>query len=326
MSWRYRYEGYYPYVSVSQRQAKAQTQVKKLLKKGLTPQPIELAGRKIASSFWGKAWCQNLESYMDYENRLPRGRSYVRNGLVLHLEIKPGQIQALVSGTSLYQVNIQISSLPAAKWKALCKKCAGEIGSLIELLSGKLSNQVMSVMTQKDTGLFPAPSEISLDCTCPDWATLCKHVAAVLYGVGARLDSQPELLFVLRNVDQNELISQAVGTDITASDAAATATTLADADVSDVFGIDLAMDQAPPSQPAPTKPPRKTASKKPAVQKTAVKKTAPKKTEKKKVAKMKVSPPQTVQPQPVPAKKGPAPATQKAKPRGWPRGSKNKKS
>lgn len=258
-----RYYGFAPYVPVAVQRQRAEKQLKKMLKKGAELQPVELEGRTIARTFWGKAWCDNLESYMDYENRLPRGRRYVRNGSVLHLEVSPGLIAAKVAGTSLYTVAIRIQPVPREKWQALCKECAGQIGSLLELLSGKMSNEVMRVMTQRETGLFPSPREIQLDCSCPDWADMCKHVAAVLYGVGARLDSQPELLFALRGADHNELITEAVAADVTAGDAPVSPEDTVDAgDLADVFGIELVTGDVPePVAPAAPKAKKKAAAK-----------------------------------------------------------------
>ena len=190
--------GFRPYVSVAERRRQAQREMEKKRKKGLVVLPIVIDGRLIAKTFWGKAWCENLESYSDFENRLPRGRTYVRNGSVVHLEIQPGKISALVSGSELYSVEITISSLPKPHWKRIKTQCAGKIGSLVELLQGRLSTSVMEVVTQRGEGLFPKPAEIKMKCSCPDWAGMCKHVAAVMYGIGARLDNQPELLFLLR--------------------------------------------------------------------------------------------------------------------------------
>ena len=166
-------------------------ELEKRRKKGLPVSPIVIDGRTIARTFWGKAWCDNLESYSDYENRLPRGRTYVRNGSVVHLEIKPGKITAIVSGSELYEVEITISPCPTRTWKRVKSECAGQIGSLVELLQGKLSKSVMDVVTRHNDGLFPKPAEIEMKCSCPDWAGMCKHVAAVMYGVGARLDESP---------------------------------------------------------------------------------------------------------------------------------------
>ncbi len=207
MGWYYDYK---PYVSVAERRQQAQREMEKRRKKGHAVSPIVIDGRTIARTFWGKAWCDNLESYSDYANRLPRGRTYVRNGSVVHLEIKPGKITALVSGSELYTVEINISALPEAHWKCVKDRCAGQIGSLVELLQGKLSKSVMEVVTQRGGGLFPKPAEIEMECSCPDWAGMCKHVAAVMYGIGARLDQKPELLFLLRKVDHLELIEGAV--------------------------------------------------------------------------------------------------------------------
>ena len=161
-------------------------------------------GAPLPRTFWGKAWCENLESYRDYENRLPRGRTYVRNGSVVDLQIAPLEVTAMVSGSELYTVKISIKAMPKAQWQSLCRDCAGGIDSLVELLQGRFSKGVMERLCRQDNGLFPKPSEIRFSCSCPDSASMCKHVAAVLYGVGSRLDEQPELLFRLRAVDHSE--------------------------------------------------------------------------------------------------------------------------
>ena len=208
MSWQY---GFRPYVSVAHRRRQAAQEMEKRRKKGLDVSPIAIKGRLIARTFWGQAWCDNLESYSDFANRLPRGRTYVRNGSVVHLQIHRGKISAFVSGSELYSVEITISSLKQPHWKKIKTRCSGQIGSLVELLQGRLSRSVMDVVTERGEGLFPKPGEIKMRCSCPDWAGMCKHVAAVMYGVGARLDDRPELLFLLREVDHLELIQGAVG-------------------------------------------------------------------------------------------------------------------
>ena len=224
-----------PYVPVAEQRARARREMAKLKKKGKHVQPIEIAGRTIARSFWGKGWCDHLESFADFANRLPRGRRYARNGSVCHLEIRPGRVEAIVSGSELYDVTLEITQLEAAVWKSIKAKCAGQIGSMLELLQGKLSREVMGVVTERDHGLFPKPHEIALACSCPDWATMCKHVAAALYGVGHRLDHQPDLLFLLRDVDAAELIA----TEIALPGREAASDVLADEALSDIFGIDL---------------------------------------------------------------------------------------
>jgi uncharacterized Zn finger protein len=238
MSWGY--YGFRPYVPVAERRARAARELSKLTKKtGVTALPVVLDGRKIASTFWGKAWCDNLEAYSDFANRLPRGRTYVRNGSVVDLQLSAGKVSARVCGSSLYQIEIKIKPLAPKVWKSIQSECAGKIDSLIELLQGKLSSAVMQVVTRQNGGLFPAPREIELDCSCPDWADLCKHVAASLYGVGARLDSHPELLFALRGVDPADLISKVSAAEAVRQTATNGAPVMSDAEVADVFGIEL---------------------------------------------------------------------------------------
>ncbi len=239
--------GYKPYVPVAKRRAQAAKEVARRLKKGLAVSPVQIEGRTIAASFWGKAWCANLESYSDFANRLPRGRTYVRNGSVVHLTIDKGRIEALVSGSELYTIKIEITALAKADWQALKQKSAGQIGSLVELLKGKLSKGVMELVTDPDRGLFPKPKEIKMRCSCPDGASMCKHIAATMYGVGNRLDSSPELLFVLRGVDHLELIEQAIPTAPLKSKKTSSAPTLATDDLGAIFGIEI--DDAP--APAP---------------------------------------------------------------------------
>jgi len=233
-----------PYVPVAERRAKAQAQLGKLRKKGEAVEPIRVTGNRIAHTFWGKAWCDNLLRYSDFSNRMPRGRSYVRNGHVLDLRIAAGKVSARVAGTRLYSIEIGIKKVDPKRWRAICRDCSGGIGSLVSLLQGRLSPEVMEVITRSGTGLFPEPAEIELSCSCPDWAVMCKHVAAALYGVGARLDERPELLFTLRGVDHLELIGGAVAAPLPA--ATPTERVLQGADLSGLFGIEV--DDAPASK------------------------------------------------------------------------------
>lgn len=241
MAW-YGDNGYFrPYVPVAAKRALGARALATLLKKSKrTPEPVVLTSgrRQVATTFWGKAWCENLERYADFANRLPRGRTYVRNGSVLDLAIGKGKIVAYVAGSELYTVTIGITPLAKTRWRRVVHRCTGRIGSLIGLLRGELSPDVLNVLCDRKEGLFPEPREISLECSCPDWAEVCKHVAAVLYGVGSRLDQKPELFFVLRQVDQGELIGSA-----TAGRASrgrtGTAKRLAAGKLADVFGIDI---------------------------------------------------------------------------------------
>jgi uncharacterized Zn finger protein len=233
----YGYGAWPRYVPVAERRAKAQRQLEKQRKKGETLEPCILQGRTIARTFWGQAWCRHLESHSDFENRLPRGRSYLRNGSVCDLKIEPGRVKARVAGSELYTVEIGITKLPGPRWTAIRKACAGGIASAVELLQGRLSNSVMAIITHRTEGLFPKPAEITMSCSCPDFATMCKHVAATLYGVGTRLDDRPELLFVLRGVDHLTLIGEAVQVGTLAVKKAGTA--FGDAELSEVFGVDI---------------------------------------------------------------------------------------
>jgi uncharacterized Zn finger protein len=202
------YGGFPRYVPVAERRAKALLQARKLAKRGRVLEPVIVQGRQITSSFWGKEWCNNLESYMDFQNRLPRGRTYVRSGAVVDLRVGAGQIDALVAGSSLYEVSVRIDKLAPKRWGAVIKRCAGRIDSVIGLLQGRLPETVLETLVDRRAGLFPRPQEIDFTCSCPDFAFLCKHIAAVLYGVGARLDKKPELFFTLRSVALEELVAK----------------------------------------------------------------------------------------------------------------------
>ena len=237
MGW-YSYDHWPPRVTVAQRRRQAAQKIAKMKKAGREISPVEIAGRKIAATFWGDAWCRNLESYSDYSNRLPRGRTYVRNGSVIDLQIQAGRVRSLVSGSDIYKVEIKIKPLAKRRWTGIKGRCAGQIDSLVELLQGSMSKGVMEIVTRKGKGLFPAPREISLSCSCPDWAIMCKHVAATLYGVGARLDHDPELLFTLRGADPAEMVEAAIAQPPPGGKSRRGRRLVSD-ELSSVFGIDI---------------------------------------------------------------------------------------
>ncbi len=269
------YGGWAPYVPVAERRAQARRLAKSLAKKGQELTPVEVEGRKITRTFWGDAWCRNLERYSDFANRLPRGRTYVRNGSVIHLGIAKGKINALVSGSDVYEVEIDITRTAKKEWKSLCRDCTGQIDSVVDLLRGQLSEGVMERICRPKTGLFPAPRQIRLSCSCPDWADMCKHVAAVLYGVGCRLDAEPELLFRLRGVDEGEMIAEAAGrVSETARTKAPRNVLEDDGGLDEIFGIDLGGAQAAPPAKAPRR--KRAAKKKVAKKKTVQRKKATK--------------------------------------------------
>ncbi|HWC97765.1 MAG TPA: SWIM zinc finger family protein [Candidatus Sulfopaludibacter sp.] len=242
--------GFAPYVSVAERRRMAALEVEQREKEGQRLTPIVIAGSRITTTFWGKAWCQNLESYSDFANRLPRGRSYVRNGSVIHLEIGAGSVEALVMGSELYEVSITVTPVAAARWKSICRDCAGGIDSLVELLQGRFSKGVMERICLQGKGLFPTPREIRLHCSCPDGARMCKHVAAVLYGVGARLDKEPELLFQLHKVDAAELIASA-GKALPLSKRSPDKSKILGGDLAGIFGLELSTFEETAAPPTP---------------------------------------------------------------------------
>ena len=265
-----RYSGGWPaYVPVARRRRDAAREVARLQRAGRAVTPVQIAGRAIATTVWGKAWCENLETYRDYESRLPRGRTYVRNGSVIDLQIAPREVRALVSGSEVYRVSVRIEAIGKMAWRSICADCAGRIESLIEVLQGRLSKGVMERLCRQDQGLFPKPSEIRFSCSCPDFASMCKHVAAVLYGVGARLDQEPELLFRLRAVDGGDLVAVIDAALPAPVDPPAGGRVLRDSDAAALFGLEIAAsetDEVPGAgkkadvlPPAPTaKPPRPT--------------------------------------------------------------------
>src|SRR2546425_12979446 len=244
-----------PYLSVGEKKARGVLALAHQLRKSKrTAEPVVIAHRKrqLTSTFWGEAWADNLERYADLANRLPRGRAYLRNDSVLHLAIAGGRVEAYVAGSELYRVTIGIAPMAKARWRRVVARCTGRIGSLVGLLRGELSDDVLAVLTDAKDGLFPEPREMTLDCSCPDSAEVCKHVAAVLYGVGIRLDARPELFFVLRQVDQAELLSSATAGAVSRARPAA-GKRIADDRLSAVFGIEL--EDAPPVRAS--RPPRR---------------------------------------------------------------------
>ena len=262
------YGGFPPYVSVAARRAKAQRQAEKLKKRIGQLEPVAVAGRTLAKSWWGKSWNQNLERYSDYANRLPRGRSYLSNGMVLDLRIDKEMIKGIVAGTAStpYQITIRIQAISGPAWKRLVEKALGKVETLQALLEGKFPEDLKELFFAKGAGLFPAPNEIKLDCSCPDWASMCKHVAAVLYGVGARLDTSPELFFTLRGVNMDDLIGQVArketekllsrqpgtsGRIIQSSDSRLS-------DISALFGVSLAADAPAAASVEARKSPKRT--------------------------------------------------------------------
>ena len=239
-----RYWGYPRYVSVAEKRAKAVRKLEQLKKKNLGIKPILVEGRSIAKTWWGKSWNLNLERYADYSNRIGRGRSYVRHGAVLDLKIDSGRVESLVQGTRSkpYSVNIRIKAVNKMVQQDIKAACEGELDSLQELLAGKFPKALGEIFMAKGRGLFPSPEEIEFSCSCPDWAYMCKHVAAALYGIGARLDEEPALFFKLRKVKMKDLITQAVEDQthkLLKKAKKKTKRVIAESDLAGVFGIEI---------------------------------------------------------------------------------------
>ena len=240
--------GWQEYVPVAARIARAEKKAAKRAKAaGRQPDPVTITGREIATTFWGKSWCRNIECYSDFSNRLPRGRTYARNGSVVDLLLTRGRIEAVVAGSTAYDVAISIAALPPRAWRAIKADCATLIGSLVDLLSGRVADDVMRRLARPGDGMFPAPRDVKAKCSCPDGARLCKHLAAVLYAIGHRLDTRPELLFVLRGVDQTELVTAATKESVSRAVRGSAAHALADDDLAGIFGIEIAGGEQPPA-------------------------------------------------------------------------------
>ena len=207
----YDYYGGYTYTSVSELKAKAASYVQKEAKAGNILHPIVLEGRTIAKNWWGKTWIDNLERYADYASRLERGRKYVRANCVVDLQIEGGLVNALVmgSGKKPYEIRVNIDQIDEEKYAEVTKKCANKIENLDSLVNGKFPEELKELFSRKG-GIFPTMSEIHFGCSCPDWADMCKHVAAVLYAIGAKFDSDPMFFFTLRGIDTEKLVGGAI--------------------------------------------------------------------------------------------------------------------
>lgn len=235
--------GFPRYVSKAEKQDKAARKLAQLKKKR-DVKPVILQGSALARTWWGKSWNRNLEHYADYSNRIGRGRSYVRHGAVLDLSIEPGDVRALVQGSQSkpYEIVISIKKLGKTRWQQITSSCSGMFDSLPELLAGTFPKELGELFLRQDAGLFPSPKEIDFECSCPDWASMCKHVAAALYGVGARLDEDATLFFKLRGVDVGDLISRSVSSkaeNLLEKASKKSSRIIDDADLTALFGIDM---------------------------------------------------------------------------------------
>ncbi len=195
--------------------------------------------RNLATTFWGMAWNRYLAECADYASRLPRGRTALRAGRVLRLTLETGCIRAVVAGQRLFDVTITIRPPDDDAAAALAQRLRGRIGTIVELLSGDLSAEVMTIVAAPETGLFPSPSDICFACSCPDDASLCEHAAAALYASGCRFDDHPAELFRLRGIDPASLQTSNLGDVVSALTGEITPPAVDGADLSALFGINL---------------------------------------------------------------------------------------
>jgi len=266
-------DGYPEYVSVGERKRRAARKIEKLKKKNPEINPVIIKGSQLSETWWGKAWNKNLEAYADYSTRIGRGRSYVRHGAVLDLRIQPGKViaQVLGSRSKPYSIEIDIDPVPEIQWEKLKRSCEGKLASMATLLAGKIPVEMQEALTKKGSGLFPSPKEIKFKCNCPDWASMCKHIAAVLYGIGSRLDDDPALFFILRKVHVDDLVSELVNDRTRSMLGKAkkkTERVIEDSDIAAMFGIDMEQEV----QQVKKKPAQKRVAKKQPVQKKTIKK------------------------------------------------------
>lgn len=197
----------------------------------------------LCRQFWGRAWCRHLQEMTAYEGRLAPGRTCLRQGRVFDLILQPGEVRAVVADQRLHTTRLHIRPLEAETWSRLQQAAAAAAPSLLDLLSGRLGEDLLRLLCDAGTGLFPRADEIRFDCDCTDDADPCQHAAAVFYGIGLELDTRPEALFLLRGAEPRILLAEAAR-DARAS-LAAPASELATEDLGHLFGIDLEDERRP---------------------------------------------------------------------------------
>ncbi|MBO4336878.1 MAG: hypothetical protein J5842_02240 [Lachnospiraceae bacterium] len=222
---------------------KAMASVRRAGKKGKDYEPVICRNKRgaLCNSWWGQAWCDNLERYADYASRLDRGRSYVRSGTIIDLKIDGGKVTAKVQGRrrTPYKVEVRVGRLSEENCQKIIDRCIRRIESLETLAKGEFPEELKELFTE-DGALFPTPKEISFSCSCPDWAMMCKHVAAVMYGIGLRFDENPFYFFKLRGIDPDRFIDVAVENRVERMLANADVVSdriIEDADFTELFGV-----------------------------------------------------------------------------------------
>lgn len=157
----------------------------------------------FGNTWWSQQWLNAL-AHIDYDNRLPRGRAYANKGAVRGLEIDQGTIKAQVTGSrsSPYRVLIKTPALSKAHISKLLKEITGDPVLIARLLNRELDPALLEKAQALGISLFPTRwQDLTMQCSCPDWAVPCKHLAAVVYLLSREIDSNPFLVFSLRGVD-----------------------------------------------------------------------------------------------------------------------------
>lgn len=231
----------YSQISIEELKERASSSITKAGKKGKNYEPVQVSGRKICQHWWGQAWCENLEQYADYASRIDRGKRYVRSGAVVDLQIQNGKIEAKVQGSQRapYKVEIMISPLSKERCQEIEEKCGKRIANMESLIQGDFPDEMKELFIG-EKGLFPTPREIYFHCSCPDWAVMCKHVAAAMYGIGVKVDQNPFYFFRLRGIDVESFIRVAVANKVESMLANAELPSkriLETEDVTDLFGV-----------------------------------------------------------------------------------------
>jgi uncharacterized Zn finger protein len=167
--------------------------------------------RTFGGTWWGRAWVEAMEQRARLDpNRLPRGRTYARNGRVGKLAVAPGEVSAAVWGSRAtpYVVKVRVRVLRDEEWDRVLDAVAGRAAHTAALLDGELPPEVVADAAAAGVELLPGPGEVVPRCSCPDWAEPCKHAAAVVYLVADELDADPFALLWLRGRSRQDVLAE----------------------------------------------------------------------------------------------------------------------
>lgn len=187
-------------------EAQARRELIELKSAGEEVRPVVGTTRKLAAHFWGSAWMKHLALCESGGWSLSAGRTLLRHGCVLDLQLEAGLIRARVMEERLHDVEIALDPLDGERLEELRTICSGKIDSLVPLLEGTLDDALLATLCNAETGLLPEPGAWHMSCTCPDWSEPCPHAAAAIYAAGILIDAEPSLLFRLRQVSPEDLL------------------------------------------------------------------------------------------------------------------------